>query len=171
MTRRPLARTLAALKRATYRGGRPGALMRLVNRLDALLYGAGRLSPRNGAVLRVTGRGSGEVTPVPVAVASWRGAEYLVSMLGPEANWVRNVRAAGGAAVLRRRGRDTPVLLEEVPPEGRAEILRRYLAAAPGARPHLGLGPAAPPAEFRRIAPRHPVFRIHLRVPEHPAGA
>ncbi|MFI9588998.1 hypothetical protein [Nonomuraea sp. NPDC052265] len=44
-------------------------------------------------------------------------------------------------------------------PQG-AEIPRRYAAVAPGARPHLGLGPKAPLDGFRRIAPRHPVFRI-----------
>lgn len=158
-----IVRGLAALKRAMYRGGRPNALMRLVNRLDVLVYGARRLSPHRTAVLKVEGRRSGKITSVPVAVARHRDAEFLVSMLGPDANWVRNVRAAGGRATLRRRGRDTPVLLEEIPSEHRAEILRRYLAIAPGARPHVGLRPTAPLPEFRRIAPRHPVFRIHPR--------
>lgn len=36
-------------------------------------------------------------------------AEYMVSMLGPAAHWVRNIEAADGQAVLRRRGRDIPV--------------------------------------------------------------
>ncbi|MER7332728.1 MULTISPECIES: nitroreductase/quinone reductase family protein [unclassified Micromonospora] len=161
---RAVVRALAALKRAMYRGGRPNGLMRLMNRLDVLVYGARRLSPRHVAVLKVRGRRSGTVTSVPVAVTAYRGAEYLVSMLGPDANWVRNIRAAGGGAALRRRGRETPILLEEIPSEHRAEILRRYLAAAPGARAHLGLGPAAPLPEFRRIAPRHPVFRIRERL-------
>ncbi|WP_049565127.1 nitroreductase/quinone reductase family protein [Nonomuraea sp. SBT364] len=151
---------LAALKRWMYRGGRPNALMRLVNRLDVLVYGARRLSPRHAAVLKVAGRRSGSVVPVPVAVTGFGDAEFLVSMLGPEAGWVRNVRAAHGRAVLHRQGRETPILLVEVPAGQRAEILRRYVAAAPGARPHLGLGPAAPLPEFRRIAPGHPVFRI-----------
>ncbi|NUW40606.1 nitroreductase family deazaflavin-dependent oxidoreductase [Nonomuraea rhodomycinica] len=143
-----------------YRRGRPNAFMRLVNRLDVMLYGARRLSPRQCAVLKVAGRRSGTVTAVPVAVAAHRGGEFLVSMLGPDANWVRNVRAAGGEAVLRRQGRETRIVLEEVPPGRRAEILRRYLAVAPAARPHLGLRPTDPLPEFHRIAPRHPVFRI-----------
>ncbi|MFG3712952.1 nitroreductase family deazaflavin-dependent oxidoreductase [Micromonospora sp. NPDC047730] len=131
-----------------------------MNQLDVLVYGARWLSPRHAAVLKVLGRHSGNVTSLPVAVTAYRRAEYLVSMLGPDANWVRNVQAAGGRAALRRRGRETPILLEEIASERRAEILRRYLAAAPGARAHLGLGPAAPLPESRRIAPRHPVFRI-----------
>ncbi|WP_206061892.1 nitroreductase/quinone reductase family protein [Nonomuraea basaltis] len=158
---RVVVRGVVALKRAMYRGGRPNALMRLMNQLDVLVYGARRLRLSRAAVLKVVGRRSGNMTSVPVAVTGYRGAEFLVSMLGPDANWVRNVQTAGGKAVLRRRGRETPILLEEIPAEHRAEILRRYLAAAPGARPHLGLTPTSPLPEFRRIAPGHPVFRIH----------
>ncbi|QFY14417.1 nitroreductase family deazaflavin-dependent oxidoreductase [Nonomuraea phyllanthi] len=143
-----------------YRGGRPSGLMRLLNRLDALMYGARWLPLSRTAVLKVAGRRSGAITSVPVAVTRHRGGEYLVSMLGPDANWVRNVRAAGGRAVLRRRGSEQPILLKEIPTEQRAEILRRYLAVAPGARPHLGLSPESPLPEFRRIAAAHPVFRI-----------
>jgi hypothetical protein len=80
-------------------------------------------------------------------------------MLGKDANWVRNVRAAGGRAVLRRGGREQ-VRLEEVEPGDRAPILRRYLAVAPGARPHLPVDRRAPLAEFDRIAGQYPVFRI-----------
>ncbi|MEV4223400.1 nitroreductase family deazaflavin-dependent oxidoreductase [Nonomuraea sp. NPDC049725] len=154
-------RALAALKRRMYRGGRPNAAMRLLNRLDVLLYGTGRLSPRHTAVLKVVGRRTGAVTPVPVAITGYGGAEFLVSMLGPDANWVRNVQAAGGRAALLRGGRETPILLEEVAPEHRAGILRGYVTAAPGARPHLGLTPRSPMREFHRIAPAHPVFRVH----------
>ena len=84
---------------------------------------------------------------------------YLVSMLGNDANWVRNVRAARGRAVLRRRGREE-VRLVEVAPADRAPILRRYLAVAPGARAHLPVDRHAPLAEFERIADQFPVFQI-----------
>jgi hypothetical protein len=80
-------------------------------------------------------------------------------MLGEDANWVRNVRAAGGRAVLRH-GRREAVLLEEVEPSRRASVLRRYLAVAPGARPHVPVDRRAPAAEFDRVAARFPVFRI-----------
>ncbi|NNH54906.1 nitroreductase family deazaflavin-dependent oxidoreductase, partial [Promicromonospora citrea] len=39
-------------------------------------------------------------------------------------------------------------------------VLRRYLAVAPGARPHLGVGPDAPDAALRRLAERLPVYRV-----------
>jgi hypothetical protein len=84
---------------------------------------------------------------------------YLVSMLGNDANWVRNVRAAGGLAALRRGIREQ-VQLEEVEPGDRAPILRRYLAVAPGARPHLPVDRHAPLEEFERIADQYPVFHI-----------
>ncbi|MFI6790166.1 hypothetical protein ACIBG4_22870 [Nonomuraea sp. NPDC050383] len=100
-----VVRGFAELKRAMYRRGRPNAFMRLLNRLDVVMYGARRLSPRQCAVLKVSGRRSGAVTAVPVAVTAHRGGEFLVSMLGPDANWVHNARAAGGEAVLRRQGR------------------------------------------------------------------
>lgn len=156
-------RRLGRTKRAMYRGGRPAGLARLLNRLDALVYSTGWLRPDHTAVLRVRGRRSGRDSAVPVAVADVGGAEYLVSMLGRDANWVRNVEAAGGSAVLSRRGRDMSVELETVPPEDRAPILRRYVAIAPGARPHLRLDPAAALAEFARISEEHPVYRIRIR--------
>jgi len=43
----------------------------------------------------------------PVAIADFEGERYLVSMLGKNANWVRNLRAAGGQAVLRHGRRES----------------------------------------------------------------
>ena len=130
-----------------------------MNRLDAAQFSAGLLSPRRAVTLEVRGRRSGRVISVPVAVADYQGQQYLVSMLGNGSNWVRNVRAAGGHAVLRRRRRQ-PVLLEEVEVGARPPILRRYLAVAPGARPHLPVTQHAPLEAFAAIAERYPVFRI-----------
>ncbi len=123
-------------------------------------YGARWWAPRHGAVLTVTGRASGQPISIPVAVTPFRDREYLVSMLGPSVNWVRSVRAAAGLATLRRHGRDETVRLHEVEAARRAEILRRYVAVAPGARPHIGLGPRDALASFDRVAGDHPVFRI-----------
>jgi hypothetical protein len=94
-----------------------------------------------------------------VVITDWEGERYLVSMLGETASWVRNVRAAGGRAVVRHGRRET-VRLEEVAVERRPPILRRYLALAPGARPHIPVDRHAPLEEFEAIAPQIPVFRI-----------
>ena len=70
-----------------------------------------------------------------------------------------NVRAAGGKAVLRQGGREE-VRLEELPVAQRAPILKAYLQAAPGARPHVPVDKDAPLAEFEKIAAEFPVFRV-----------
>lgn len=99
-----------------------------------------------------------------MVVADYEGERYLVAMLGAGANWVSNVRAAGGHAVLRH-GRREVVRLEEVEAGGRALILTRYLELAPGARAHIPVDPNASPAAFERIVSQYPVFRVL------PAGA
>ncbi len=96
---------------------------------------------------------------LPVVIADVGGEEYLVSMLGEGVNWVRNVRAASGVATLRR-GRSLPVRLVEVPVEARAPVIGRYVAVAPGGRPHLGLPSRASLRQCEALAPSTPVFRI-----------
>jgi deazaflavin-dependent oxidoreductase (nitroreductase family) len=142
-----------------YRGGRPGRLARMLNRATAGIVGRG-LGPARMAVLEVPGRRSGRRVACPVVVADHAGGRYLVAMLGEGAGWVANVRAAGGRAALRR-GRRERVRLDEVAPQDRAPVLRRYLEVAPAARAHFPVGREAPPAQFEAIAPRYPVFRIH----------
>jgi deazaflavin-dependent oxidoreductase (nitroreductase family) len=149
---------VAQYERWMYRSGRPNWVARPQNRLSSILFGAGVL-PRRAASLEVKGRQSGRAISFPVVIADWEGGEYLVSMLGERANWVKNVRAAGGVAVLRR-GRRANVTLEEVDVADRAPIIRRYAAVAPGGRPHLGLRRDASLEECEALAAHTPVFRI-----------
>ena len=72
---------------------------------------------------------------------------------------VRNLRAAGGQAVLRH-GRTERVRLEEVAVEQRGRVLKAYLQRAPGARPHVPIDKDAPLEEFETIAAQIPVFRV-----------
>ena len=155
-----IAERASTLKRGLYSDGRPDALMRALNRLDAISYASGVLAPRRGATLEVIGRRSGRPVSLPVAVVKLDGSRFLVSMLGRDAKWVRNVCAAGGRAVLRR-GRRESVLLDEIPVTERPPVLRRYLAIAPGARPHFPVDWEAPMSAFVPIADRYPVFRIN----------
>ncbi|HXP20633.1 MAG TPA: nitroreductase/quinone reductase family protein [Streptosporangiaceae bacterium] len=141
-----------------YRGGRPNRFARWQNKASAAVFAAG-IWPQRAAVLEVKGRRSGRVISFPVVIADYEGERYLVAMLGEDTNWVRNIRAAGGQAVLRH-GRRESIRLEEVTAAARPAILRRYLALAPGARPHIPVDRHAPLAEFEQIAPRFPVFRI-----------
>ena len=146
------------LDRWLYRGKRPNRLARLVNGASARLAAAG-IGPSQLAMLEVAGRRTGRKVSFPVVVADWQGGRYLVSMLGEGTNWVRNVRAAGGRAVLRRGHREF-IRLDEVDPGERPDILRRYLQCAPGARAHIPVGPDAPRQEFEHIAAQYPVFHV-----------
>lgn len=147
-----------AARRWLFKGGRANRLAAALNRSTAMLALAG-LSPRRLVVIEVRGRRSGRLVSLPVVVADLDGERYLVAMLGRQANWVRNVRAANGDAVLRH-GRREHVRLREVEPAARAPILQRYLQVAPGARAHVPVDPHAPLAEFERVASDFPVFRI-----------
>jgi len=84
---------------------------------------------------------------------------YLVSMLGAESDWVKNVEAAHGDAVIRQ-GRRRRVHLVAVPPAQRAPILQEYVRIASSGRQHFPLPVGAPLFEFDAIAGRYPVFRI-----------
>ena len=141
-----------------YRTGRPNWFARVQNRLSATAFAAG-IAPGRAAELQVRGRRTGRLVCFPVVIADYQGGRYLVSMLGDDVNWVRNLRAAGDRAVLRH-GRREAVRLREVSPPGRAPILRRYLQVAPGARPHIPVDRNAPLADFDRISPSYPVFRV-----------
>jgi len=109
--------------------------------------------------LEVTGRKSGRTFSLPLVMAIVDGQRYLVSMLGNNVQWVHNVHATGGKAVLRH-GRREEIRLEEVPPGQRAPILKAYLQRAPGARPHVPVNKDAALSEFEKIAAAIPVFRV-----------
>src|SRR6266498_2439986 len=153
------ARRLHRFDRWMYRSGRPNRLARLLNRISAIQFSAGILAPNHWVTLEVPGRRTGRLISFPLVVADYEGERYLVAMLGQNVNWVRNVRAAGGRAVLRH-GRREAVRLDEVEPGARAPILRRYLALAPGARAHIPVDRLAPLEELDRVAAQIPVFRV-----------
>jgi hypothetical protein len=146
------------IKRWMYHGKRPNWIAKVLNRLWSLIASSG-IAPHVLVTLEVVGRQSGRLVSLPLVLAVVDGERYLVSMLGENVNWVQNVRAAGGRAVLRHGGRDA-VRLEAVPVGQRPAILKAYLQRAPGARPHIRVHKDAPLAEFTRIAPSIPVFRI-----------
>ena len=147
-----------SLQRWFYRGGRPNRVARLLNRWGAAVYGRG-IAPDYLVTLEVPGRRSGRIVSLPLVMVVVGGERYLVSMLGEDVNWVRNVKAAEGEVTLRHGHREE-VRLVEVAPERRAPILKAYLQRAPGARAHLPVDKDAPLAEFERVSSRFPVFRV-----------
>jgi len=150
--------TLSDFTRWLYRGQRPNWIARILNRATAAVASSGVTSGYL-ETLEVTGRKSGRTFSLPVVLAVVEGQRYLVSMLGDNVQWVQNVRAADGRAVLRSGGHEE-VQLEEVPADQRAPILRAYLQRAPGARPHVPVNKDAALAEFQKVAAAFPVFRV-----------
>ena len=143
--------------RAMYAGGRGNATARRYARFWNAAFRLGLL-PRRWVTLEVRGRRTGRVTRFPLVMADVGGQWHLVSMLG-ECDWVRNVRAAGGRATLRRR-RARPVRLVEIPVEERAPVIRQYVKRVPGGRPHIPVDRHEPVEAFETIAANYPVFRV-----------
>lgn len=141
-----------------YRGWRATRLGRILSRALAAVSGLG-LAPGILLTLQVRGRSTGRLYSTILVVGTYEGQRYLVSMLGDESEWVKNVRAAGGRARIKR-GRSRPVMLTEIPPAERAPILKAWCQVATSGRRHLPLPHDAPVSAFEAIAADHPVFRI-----------
>lgn len=144
--------------RWAYRGKRPNRLASVLNRGWAIVHALG-LMPDYLVTLEVRGRKSGRTISFPLVMAVCGGDRYLVSMLGDDVGWVRNVRAAQGRAVMRH-GRREDVRLEEIPEELRPPVIKAYLQRAPGGRPHIAVDKDAPLSEFEKVAAGIPVFRV-----------
>jgi hypothetical protein len=93
------------MRRWLYRQRHASRLARHLNAVQARLAAAG-VGPKWLVVLEVTGRRSGKTISFPAVIADYDNGRYLVSMLGEDTNWVRNVRASGGRAVLRHGDRN-----------------------------------------------------------------
>ena len=153
------------LARWMYRHGRPNWAASVLNRLQAALHTLG-IAPNYLVTLEVRGRRSGRTISLPLVMVVVEGERYLVSMLGADVDWVRNVKAANGNVTLRH-GRREEVRLEEIPVDQRALVLKAYLKRAPGARPHVPVDKDAPLSEFEQIAAQIPVFRVISVSPSH----
>ena len=95
-------------------------LARVLNPL-AMKFAPGRV-----ATLVVAGRRSGVPHKVPLVVLDYDGRKYLVSARG-EADWVKNLRQAGGGELIQGRSSRT-VSASEVPVERRVQVIAAYRA-------------------------------------------
>lgn len=149
--------------RAMYATGQADATARRLTRKWAAVFSLG-LAPARWVTLEVAGRKSGQPTRFPLGMADLNGQWFLVPMLGGQCNWVQNVRAAHGRAVIRH-GRAVACTLTEIPVGDRPPVLKRYLQKVPGARPHIPVSRAADITDFAAIAARYPVFLVTPDVP------
>ena len=129
------------------------------NPLVMLLTNRG-VSVRGSRILAVRGRKSGQIRTTPVNPLEIGGKRYLVAPRG-ETEWVRNLRAARGGELRLGRHRE-PIGVEELPDEAKPPILREYLRRWKTETEKFfdGVTAESPESELRRIAPRHPVFRV-----------
>jgi deazaflavin-dependent oxidoreductase (nitroreductase family) len=103
---------------------KPSGFVKAMNSFMGRLASWG-LIPGDTALIEVKGRRSGQIRSNAVTWVEHDGQRYLVAPRG-NTEWVRNVKAAGGEAILKRRKAER-VRLEEVPVEQRAPIIKSYL--------------------------------------------
>jgi deazaflavin-dependent oxidoreductase (nitroreductase family) len=138
---------------------RPGRSTNVFNEAVATLTRAG-ISIWGSRILAVRGRTSGEWRTTPVNPLTLNGERYLVAPRG-ETQWVRNMRAAGGGE-LRVGHRAERFTATEVADADKPPVLRAYLKRwkfEVGVF-FQGVGPDAPDAKLREIAPGYPIFRL-----------
>jgi deazaflavin-dependent oxidoreductase (nitroreductase family) len=126
------------------------ALVRVLLRLS--------VGPARTYLLTVPGQRSGAPRTTPVTLVEERGRRWLVAPYG-EVAWVRNLRAAGKAALARGR-RVEEIVVREVNADEAAPVLKMYVTRVPITRPYFDAKPESDLAAFRAEAPRHPVFAI-----------
>ena len=129
------------------------------NPLVSLLTNLG-VSVRGSRILVVRGRKSGQIRTTPVNPLEIGGKRYLVAPRG-ETEWVRNLRATRGGELRLGRHRE-PIGVEDLPDDLKPPILREYLRRwkMETGKFFDGVTAESPESELRRIAPRHPVFRV-----------
>jgi deazaflavin-dependent oxidoreductase (nitroreductase family) len=132
------------------------------NPLVSLLTNLG-VSLRGSRILVVRGRKSGQIRTTPVNPLEIGGKRYLVAPRG-ETEWVRNLRAARGGELRLGRHRE-PIGVEDLPDDLKPPILREYLRRwkMETGKFFDGVTVESPESELRRIASRHPVFRVLSR--------
>ena len=118
------------------------------------------ISVAGSRVLEVPGRKTGAPRRTPVNLLELDGERYLVAPRG-NTQWARNLRAAGSGRLLVGR-RSESFAATEVADDDKVPVLRAYLRRWKWELGIFfeGVGPDSPGDELRRIAPRHPVFRI-----------
>jgi deazaflavin-dependent oxidoreductase (nitroreductase family) len=140
------------------RAYRMNAFTRFGNTMAAAMIRFG-IGPAGMRLLRVRGRKTGLPRMTPVNLIEYQGRRWLVAPYG-EVAWVRNVRAAGQADLLRAHTVES-TRLREASPEEAAPVLRAYLQQlrlVVGS--YFDVTPASPDAAFIAEAPRHPVFLL-----------
>jgi deazaflavin-dependent oxidoreductase (nitroreductase family) len=113
------------------------------------------LSVGSQHLLSVRGRKSGVMRTTPVSLVTLEGHRYIVAAFA-QADWVKNVRAAGTGSLSRGRSQEA-VGLVELPESERGPVLRAFLAQVRGG---VRFFDSADPEAVVASATRYPVFRV-----------
>lgn len=151
----------SAFMRLFYRDRRPTRLGHLNSQLFCWWARLG-LPPRFLVALEVLDPISGRNRQDAVVTPTVAGQRYIVSMFGTISDWVHNLEATHGDAVIHH-GRPERVRLVLIQPEERAPVLREFVRIASSGRKHFPLTVDAPLADFAAIAPLYPVYRIEAQ--------
>lgn len=133
---------------------------RVVNPAIARLTRWG-VSVKGTRIIEVRGRRSGAVRATVVNLLVLDGGRYLVAPRGVT-DWVRNLRASGGAATLRLGRHAEVITATELDDAAKEPVLRAYLAAWEWEVGQFfpGLRSDSLAAELAAAAPGFPVFRL-----------
>jgi deazaflavin-dependent oxidoreductase (nitroreductase family) len=142
---------------------RPPWWLKPTNRVFMAMMRTGLpISGKDGPlVLTVPGRTSGRPRSTPLTPMVVDGRRYVVGGF-PNADWVKNLRAAGRATLTQGR-RAEPVDVVEVPADQARPLLRQFPVLVPTGVNFMkrsGLVTDGRPEEFEALAGRCAVFRF-----------
>ena len=131
-----------------------------IQALNAKLRADPALTENMGPVhlLTVAGRRTGNPQTTPVSPVQYDGERWLIAGWA-DADWVKNLRASGCAA-LTKGARIERIRVVEVAPKQGAAALRAFVQERGGGRYAFGLDPDTPLESFEREVESHPIFRI-----------
>lgn len=113
-------------------------------------------------VLSVPGRRSGVPRSTPLTIAELGGHRYVVGGF-PAADWIKNVRAAGGGTLTAHDGTTEAVRLVEVDPAEALPVLRAWPEVTPdgvGMMRDAGVVTDTTPDALAEAVGICPVFRV-----------
>lgn len=113
-------------------------------------------------VLTVAGRSSGQPRSTPVSPVRVAGRDYVIAAL-PQADWARNVRAAGEGDLRHRRTVRRVHLQEVTDRQLRRQVVRAFPTEVPHGVPffvRLGMVTGPDPDQFAEISDHVAVFEL-----------
>lgn len=145
---------------------KPPWWLKYVNKtfMAMMRLGLARFGGELPLVLTVPGRTSGQTRSTPITPMHVDGRRYVVAGF-PNADWVKNVRAADGATLTTGKVSEQ-VRMVELSPEEARPLLRRFPELVPTGVSFMkrsGLVTNATPDEFEALAGRCAVFRFDTR--------